>query len=220
MKPSKAHFGGETTTGTSSITLELDNKLQTKRNNATVDLAFFKINSVYNLKPTSGQRRGGSLSDILFDLELRPYSWLSIDGDTTYKHTDRGNVNYNRFSTANLDVNFNFAEERTIGIGQRYLRKGTNELTQNLVWRLTPKWKFSAYQRRNVGHDPTAKRGLREQEYSISRDLHCWTVDLTYNTKRGYGESIWLIFRIKAFPENEFGFDQSYHQPKKGATPD
>jgi hypothetical protein len=58
---------------------------------------------------------------------------------------------------------------------------------------------------------------MREQQYSISRDLHCWTVDLTYNDKRGYGSTIWLVFRLKAFPENEFGFDQTYHQPKPGS---
>jgi hypothetical protein len=68
-----------------------------------------------------------------------------------------------------------------------------------------------------MGHDPTLKRGLREQEYTVSRDLHCWVWDITYNVKRGHGESIWFVFRLKAFPELEFEFNQSYHEPKPGS---
>ncbi len=104
-----------------------------------------------------------------------------------------------------------------MSIGQRYQLKGGNEITYDIEWRLTPKWKFSFYQRYNRGHDPTLKRGLREQEYSISRDLHCWAVELTNNVRRGQGEAVWLVFRLKAFPELEFEYNQSYHAPKPGS---
>lgn len=192
-----------------SASLELSNKLQTKRKNQTVDFLDFKITSTYTFKPKTG--RGSSFSDFLFDLKLLPYSWMRLDADTTYNHYQ------DYFSNANYDLNFDFGKERSVGIGQRYQRKGGNEITYNLNYRLSPKWRFSLYHRRNIGHDPTLKRGLREQEYTASRDLHCWNVDVTYNVKRGEGETIWLIFRLKAFPEMEFGFDQSYHNPKSGS---
>jgi lipopolysaccharide assembly outer membrane protein LptD (OstA) len=218
MPSSKARFGGGATTAAgSSASLTLSNKLQTKRKGQSIDLVDFNATTSYAIKPKTEDKRGSSLSDFLFELKLLPYSWLRIDADTTYKHTDRYSANYRHFSNINYDINFDFGKERSFAVGQRYLRKGGNEITYDLNWRLNPKWRFSIYQRRNIGHDPTLKRGLREQEYSISRDLHCWTWDITYNIKRGYGESIWFVFRLKAFPEIEFEFDQQYHQPKPGS---
>ena len=198
--------------------LGLSNKLQTKRNSQSVDVVDLNITTNYIFKPKSGDKRGSNLSDFLFDLKLLPYSWLRVDADATYKRSgNRSDAGYNRFSNANYDIIFDLGKERSFGIGQRYQLKGGNEITYSLNWRLSPKWKFSAYQRYNRGHDPTLKRGLREQEYSVSRDLHCWTMDVTYNVTGGQGESIWFIFRLKAFPELEFDFNQSYHQPKTGS---
>ena len=201
-----------------SVSLELSNKLQTKRTGRSVDFLDLKVNSNYIVKPKTGDKRGSNLSDILFDLRILPYSWLSFDGDATYKHSGlRSDTDYNHFTNANYDIGFNWTEERYFTFGQRYQRKGGNDLTQALKWRINPKWVFSAYQRRNIGHDPSLKRGLREQEYTISRDLHCWVWDITYNQRRGEGETIWFIFRLKAFPELEFEFNKSYHAPKPGS---
>ena len=72
------------------------------------------------------------------------------------------------------------------------------------------------YNRFEIGHDPTLTQGWKEQEYTISRDLHSWEMDVTYNLKKTEGETIWLIFRLKAFPEVAFGLDQSYHKPQAG----
>ncbi|MFH1888528.1 MAG: LPS export ABC transporter periplasmic protein LptC [Candidatus Omnitrophota bacterium] len=201
-----------------SVTLGVTNKLQTKRNNQSVDIANLDLTTSYSLKPKSGTKRGSSLSDFLIKLELLPYSWMSIYSDATYVHSGpRDNVNYNRFANVNYGLNFNFGEERSFSVGQRYQLKGGNEITYDLEWRLNPKWKLSVYQRYNRGHDPTLMRGLREQEYTVSRDLHCWVWDITYNVKRGHGEAIWFIFRLKAFPEVEFEFNQSYHERKPGS---
>ena len=219
MPSGKARFGGgATTAGGSSASLGLSNKLQTKRNNQSVDFLDFNVSSSYAFKPKTGDKRGSSLSDFLFTLKLLPYSWMSINSDATYVHSGaRDSANYNHFSNANYDFNINLGSERSFGIGQRYQLKGGNEITPNLIWRLNPKWKFSVYQRYYRGHETTRARGLREQEYSISRDLHCWTWDITYNIKRGYGESIWFVFTLKAFPELEFNFNESYHAPKPGS---
>lgn len=217
MPAGKARFGGGATTGSSSVSLGLSNKLQTKRNNMSLDLVDLNVTSSYQIKPKTGEKRGSSLQDVLFELKLLPYSWMRVDADATYKHTDKYKTGYNRFSDVNYDVAFDLGKGRSFAFGQRYLRKGGNELTFDLDWRLHPKWSFSIYQRRNIGHDPTLKRGIREQEYTVSRDLHCWIMDVTYNVKAGQGESIWVAFRLKAFPELEFEFNQSYHAPKPGS---
>jgi len=176
------------------------------------------VNSIYIFQPKTGDKRGSNLSDFLFDLKLLPYSWVRIDADATYKHSGlRSDTNYNRFSNVNYDIYFDLGKERSMGVGQRYQRKGGNEITYSLNWRLNPKWRFALYERLNRGHDPTLTRGLREQEYTISRDLHCWVMDVSYNVKRGEGQTIWCVFRLKAFPELEFEFNQSYNRRKAGS---
>jgi len=205
-------------TRSNTASIGLSNKLQTKRDNQSVDLVDFLTTTSYNFKPKTGEKRGSSLSDFYFQLKILPYSWMSINGDATYTHSGpRDSKNYNHFSNANYDFNIYLAQERTFGFGQRYQLSGGNELTFNLHWRVNPKWKFYVYERFNKGHDPTLARGLREQEYGITRDLHCWECDISYNTKKTYGDTIWLIFRLKAFPEMEVNFGQSYHEPKPGS---
>ena len=207
----------DTITRNNTSTLTLTNKLQTKRNNTSVDIVDLNLSTDYSFKPKSGER-GSSLSDLLIELQLLPYSWLTVVADATYDHSGpRNDPLYNHFSTANYSFNFNFGKERTFAFGQRYLLKGGNELTFDLAWRLNPKWKVGVYERFNRGHDPALKRGLREQEYTLTRDLHCWTWDVTYNVRRGHGETIWFVFRLKAFPELEFEFNQGYHEPKPGS---
>lgn len=211
--------GVDSVSGSSnSASLSLSNKLQTKRNNQSVDLVDFLVTNTYTFKPKTGDKRGSSLGDFLYKLKILPYSWLRIEGDAAYNHSGASSSDsYRKFSNANYDVYFDFGEDRHFGFGQRYQRKGGNEITYSFKWRLNPKWKFSFYQRRMRGHAPTLNRGLKEQEYSITRDLHCWEVDMTYNGTKGKGSSLWFIFRIKAFPEMEFGYQQDYHVPKSGS---
>lgn len=200
------------------INLELANKLQTKRGNNSVDLLNCIFKTSYANQPKYGEKRGSSFSDFLVDLELMPYSWLRIDADATFKHSgSRADAGYNRFANVNYDVNFMFGKERSLGVGQRYERSGSNEITGSLLWRLNPKWKVKIYERYNLRPTSELSGGLREQEYTISRDLHCWEMDVTYNIRKEEGHTLWCIFRLKAFPELEFGFDQSYNKPTSGA---
>lgn len=176
--------------------------------------------------PDQTKKAGASFSDIFIKYKILPYSWLRIEGDATYKHSgmegDPDFENYNHFSQVNYDINFDFAKERSLGLGQRYERKGGNQITASFNWRLNPKWRFSIYQRYNLKSytdDSNAfiEKGTLEQEFTVSRDLHCWEVDLTLNHKRNHGSGIFVVFRLKAFPEAEFSFDQSYNKPKTGA---
>jgi LPS-assembly protein len=203
-----------------AVSLGLSNKLQTKLKGVSRDLVDALVTTSYAFKPKTADKRGSSFRDILFDIKLLPYSWLRLDTTATYTHSGpRDSANYNSFSEVNYDVSFNWTKERILGIGQRYLKKGGNQITSYYNWRFSPKWKFLLYQRYEIGHDKTLSKGLREQEYTLSRDLHCWTVDCTLNLRRsGGGATIWLIFRLKAFPESEFSFQQNYSSPKTGPS--
>ena len=83
-----------------------------------------------------------------------------------------------------------------------------------------PGWKFSAY----WDFDFLATRNgqkkvddLRGQEYVITKDLHCWEMDIRYNVTRDQGEEVMVVFRLKAFPDIPFEFGRSYHKPKMGS---
>jgi len=210
-----------------TASLSLSNKLQTKRNGRSIDFVDFLVTTDLVLDPKLGDnafftpRPGEGLKDnfddILFKLKVLPYSWVRFESDVTFEHSDHTNINYNKFSLANYDVSFDFGKDRSFTLGQRYERKGSNEITAGLTWRMSPKWKFGSYIRYNLKKSTSLERGMQEQEYTITRDLHCWDLDITLNKKEISGTTIFFTFRLKAFPENEFGFDQSVTEKKSGA---
>jgi len=207
--------------------LSLSNKLQTKRNGQSIDFVDLLITTNYVIKPKTGDnaflvpRTGEKLrdnfDDILFKLKVLPYSWMRLESDATFEHSDHTNVNYNHFSLINYDMIFDVSKNLSFSLGQRYERKGNNEMTAGVKWKLSPKWRFSMYQRYNFKQSTTLKRGSQEQEYTLTRDLHCWDMDLTLNKKEISGTTIFFTFRLKAFPENEFGFNQSVTEKRSGA---
>jgi len=212
-----------------AFTLELSNKLQTKRKNGSrVDLLDLRIETDYSFDPRTVTydstffrqtitESGSKFGDLLFYLDARPYDNIRLSSMARYDHIG------DYFKEINYDVNYDFARERSIGIGQRYANKrydnnySGNQVTLNGVWRFNPKWKFELYERYQV--NPTSQRGsgFIEQQYILSRDLHCWIMNLAYDIKEDTGNTIWVIFRLKAFPEMEISFDQSYHAPSSGS---
>ena len=239
-----------------TASLSLSNKLQTKRNGQSVDLVDLLITTDLVLDPKGGSninpsgssidsngnvlynnaffmRRPGegikdNFDDILFKLKVLPYSWIRFESDVTFEHSDHTSVNYNKFSLANYDLVFDLGKDRSFSLGQRYERKGKNEVTSNFDWRLNPKWKISIYERYNfklsngalVDGTQTAalSRGSQEQQFTVTRDLHCWEMEVSLNRKKDTGTTIFFVFRIKAFPENQFGFDQAMTRKNSGAT--
>lgn len=195
-----------------NASLSLENKLQTKRGDKAVDLLRFimSTNYTFHLKP-----QGSRFGNINLDLETTPYDWMRFEADSEYDKDDRA------FKTANFDLVLMGEKEKFktedddykyfFGAGYRYQRNSRNQFTTQLTYRLNEDWKFKAYERweRETG-------GLREQGYVIYKDLHCWQMEINYNVKRDHGEEIFLVFRIKAFPENGVEFNNSYHAPKAG----
>jgi len=199
-----------------SATLQLSNILQTKRNDSTVDFFDFLISSPYQFK-TRGVR-SSTLGDITLKLKFLPWSNVALYSDSTFNRTSTV-AGMNKFTNVNYELSYDMGNERSVGFGQRYQRQGSNEFTLNFNWRINPKWKFSIYERYAAGSRNPALllgRGLREQEYVLSRDMHCWTMEATYNVTRDKGESIFIAFKLKAFPELGFNFNQAYHEPKAG----
>ena len=201
------------------FTLSLENKLQTKRKVGgsaeepryeAVDLARLLISTSYDYRLPSGSK----FSDINFDFEFTPFNWLTLEFDTVYDHLQ------DRFTTFNLDIYADQGDKWRCGLGYRYAHENHSEATFELSFKPTPLWKLGIYQRFMFKGYPYVKKkinDLRVQEYRIVRDLHCWTSEIIYNVTRGEGESIYLVFRLKAFPELPLEFGTSYHRPKPGS---
>jgi hypothetical protein len=197
-----------------SLTFELSNKLQTRRDSQTIDFADFRVDSGYvfsNREPLTDNRNNGHLSDILFDLTLAPYSWLRFDTEATYK--TQGDY----FSQVYPTVALTIGPERGVAFGHNYQFKEGKEMAFSGWWRANPKWKLSVYERYEFQDTASVRKGIADQQYTISRDLHCWSLDLTFGHNRTEGTTVWVIMRLKAFPAVEFNFNQSFSTSQSGS---
>ena len=186
------------------IGLSLENKFQTKRRNKTVDALRLIMGTDY-LFNIEGRKRKWSDS-VTLDLEMLPYDWMRFESDAAF---DRKKGN---FSSANFDLRAS-GEKISWGGGYRYERKSSSQMTGEILFNLIKGWSFKVYERLQFKGNSLVK----EQNYVISKGLHCWILDINYNVLRERGESIWFTLRLKAFPEMGVDYNQNYHEPKPGS---
>lgn len=204
------------------INLALENRLQTKRHDGSslksVDLATFIISTNYisRLKQGSFAWNEGKISKFsppLLTLELYPYSFAWLKGTMT--------VNPKNYAimTNSIDATMSY-DPVSLDIGYRYEK--TEIETRNLVswainYKLNDWWKFRLYQRFN----PYKGNGaFQETEVTVYRDLHCWTLEFTYDVKPYLDTKdsrFWFVMRCKAFPETPIGYQRIYSRDRFGA---
>jgi len=200
----------------SVMSLGLENKLQTKigeGGNQVVDLAMLLVNTTYDFNHTPGSQLG----DFTGKLELKPYAWLTatsnaiVDPHKRYHHQWLKQIDNN--------VSFNFDKLGSLGMGHSY-QAGSNNIIAQAKLESVPGWKFSGYWDFNflaTRNNEKVIRKFRDQEYVITKSLHCWEADLRYNISEDDGHEIMLIFRLKAFPDVPFRFGKTYNRPKIGS---
>jgi hypothetical protein len=186
------------------LNLVFENKLQTKRMEngepATIELLRWIVETDYLFHRENGKR----LTDIWSDLEIRPYSWLFL------KQTALYDPKWKDLRTLNTDIDAKDPKDNwRFGIGHRYEQKTSSQVTTELETKITPKWKIRVFELYEFkGND------LKEQEYSIARDLHCWEAEFTYSVRDTH--TFWLIFKLKAFPELPLKLGTTYYRPEPG----
>lgn len=215
------------------VNLKLENKLQTKRQVGerwkNFDIASLIFDTDYMFQAEDGSR----FSNLRLNLELIPYDWLRFDADTSYNHKTRD------FETANFDIfaigkgdidfykksrpdNFEMYEEFNknkwkLGWSHRYSQNSSTQEIMEFSYQINDKYRLRTYQRFNIKRIEGANKFINDsvdQFYGLIADLHCWWGEINYEV--GEGESIWLVFRLKAQPENTLKLDKSYHNPKAG----
>jgi len=212
---SKMLTGG--VTRSSAMGFGLENKLQTKRGeerDEVVDLAMLLVSTSYDFNHTPG----GQLANYTAKLELKPYSWLTATSDAT---VDPHKLYHHEWlQTINNNLSFDFGEKiGSLGIGHSY-QAGANNIIAQAKLDFIPGWQISIYEDFDIlamRHGEKKKDDLKEQEYVITKDLHCWEMKVRYNVNREKGEELMLIFTLKAFPDIPFEFGRSYHKPKVGS---
>ena len=74
-------------------------------------------------------------------------------------------------------------------------------------------WAFEIYERFEF-----QEKRFQEQQYTLIKDLHCWTGEVTCRVKNEKDFTFWVIFRLKAFPDLPFYFRTTYHGPDPGRS--
>ena len=186
------------------IAFSAENKLQTKRDEKSVDLARLVIESNYHLKEHTGRT---GFNDVTSDLEIKPYDWLTFYFDSSY------NMMENELTSANFDFYVNDESDKWyVKLGKRYHVDVDDQVTTEIGYRFNQKWKFSIYERFDID---TTK--LKEQQYTLTRDLHTWLMDISFNQTRGEGSEIWFVFTLKAFPKLGFDVGTGFNKRKSGS---
>jgi hypothetical protein len=107
-----------------------------------------------------------------------------------------------------------------VGFGHRYSANDKTDGVMQVDWRVSPKWQVGTFHRMTWKQVAgTAKRfnHVREWQYRLTRDLHDWMGELVYHVDREYGEELYVMLTLKAFPELPIDMGTSYHQPKAGS---
>lgn len=202
------------------ILLGLENRLQTKRLTdgamKSVDLATLIVSSDYMFRLDKGNTRmkQSKFRTVELQLELIPYSWAYLMSKMSI-NTKKYNI-----QTGSVDLVMNGGEKWQAVFGTRFENTETEESTLvslDCSYRFNKDWKVRAYERFNA-----TKGSFEEMEYTVYRDLHCWVAEFIYNVKQeseaSLNHSVWMVMRLKAFPEYPIGMKQTLSRPRFGAA--
>lgn len=191
-------------TGNHGMNFSLENKLQTKRGDKSVDLARFILGSDFRLKEDDNP---GGFNNVTADIDLLPYPWMSFYLDSLYDSIAE------HLQNVNFDFSFHDQEKKWYWqFGKRYEHDVDDQITTELGLTINPKWKFRTYHR----FDTDSGR-YKEYEIAFRRDLHCWMVDISFGHRREEGDEIWVIWTLKDFPDLGFDFSTGFNRRNPGS---
>ncbi len=170
-----------------TLTFTLENKLQTKRKDQIADLATLILSADYHLQ--RNDTVGVGFETFTYDLEFKPYTWWEFDSDASF------DMKGGFFRSVNADL---WAHMGRVSVtnGYRFKKDESSQVTAGMTWKLNPFWTMGLYERFEC------KSGdLLEQEYRLTRDMHCWLMEFIVNNRDNEGISFMVGFTLKAFPD-------------------
>lgn len=182
------------------ITFTLGNKLQVKSDKRKWDFLYFSPAVEYFINK---EVEGSYFYRVTSDLEIYPVPGVAFNYETKYDCRDRALTN------ANAEISFfdNTSENSKydVSFGHRYLRGDSSQTTWGFSYWLNPKLKLHNYLIYEYKRDKFV-----QQQYMITRDLHCWWMDFGLDIDRNQEFTFWVMFRLKGFDDLHLGFEQSF----------
>ncbi|MCF7877704.1 MAG: LPS assembly protein LptD [Candidatus Omnitrophica bacterium] len=201
-----------------NIIFRLKNKLQAKNEERTWDFLYFSPSVEYKINE---EGVGSRFDNVKADLEIYPTKNISLNSDAKYTFAQEA------FTEVNADLTFSSSQtipieyedevkdesRYSVSLGHRYLKSDSTQGTLNFTYNLTPKLQFKNYMRYEY-----RTGDLEKQQYALRVDLHCWWMDIGIDFDRqdegGKDMIFWLTFRLKAFPDINTGFEQTFDSAK------
>lgn len=186
------------------IRFNFENKLQTKEHSgpdkSLVTREIARVIPFFDMNYDTHR-----IDNVGLDVELQPYPWLYLHGDTTYDTVTRD------FLTANADLGFVYGP-MTFSVGQRYLRNESSQLAGEFKYRFSPDLEVRVYERYEFEYKES-----EEFEITVSKAFDCLIVDTTFNSSQEHGNSVFFVFRLKGYPKTSFSLSQSFNRPRTAA---
>ncbi len=190
------------------VTFNLENKLQTKRRGEAVDLATLILSTDYSLERVDTATSPATITnpsgfqDVRYKLEFKPYESWELDSDAEYDLVNKF------FRTINSDFWTKLGWWNTT-FGYRYKKGESSQMTTGFTCPLNPFWKLGIYERFEF-----RTGSLMEQQYTLDRDLHCWTMQFIISQRKAEGVSFFVAFKLKAFPEIGIHAEKTFTAPR------
>ena len=112
----------------------------------------------------------------------------------------------------------NRTENWQFGLGSRYEKNVSSELTSELFYKLNNEWsvrpfcRFDLKEVEDDGHKYVNK--FKDKELTVIKDLHCWLAEVSVSESRDSGTTFWVVMKLKASPKVPFDFKDYYPHPK------
>ncbi len=201
-----------------NIIFRFKNKLQAKNEERIWDFLYFSPALEYRINE---EGKGSYFDNVTTDLEIYPTENISLNSDAKYE------FERDAFTEVNADLTFKSSQKvpveyengieqeskYSVSVGHRYLKSDSSQGTLGLTYNLTPKLQFKNYIRYEY-----STGDFERQQYALRVDLHCWWMDIGVYLDRqdegGKDLTFWLAFSLKAYPDINVGFDQTFDGAK------
>lgn len=166
-------------------------RLQTKRDGATWDLAELYLYQDYNIQKVEGEK---TFSDLFAEFTAKPLRWLALGTNLRY--------DYDNLQFREIENNISVFSKKTwkVSLTHNYFRGQADQVGANFGWQINEDWALRTQHRFE-----TTTGNLYEQSYALDRDLHAWLVSLSFSQLRPLNQAsdlrFWLTFTLKALPE-------------------
>lgn len=164
-------------------------------------LDFFFIRNIKLGTPYLGSTRGKYISEMLFDIKLQPFDWLSTELITRYDPHER------QIEEIVWALGYYYKDKIAWDISTSFILGGSTQLSHTFSYRINEEWRIRISHILDFDRE-SGKGGIFQHErYTLIKDLHEWEMAFSYSASRYYrlrkeiDRSFFVVFYLKDFPD-------------------